>query len=68
MNSKFIFQSQKQDEVVSIFARISRPMQSADLAPVSVQGSALTRILVIVLGALLIVGLIALAVSVFTVH
>ena len=59
--------------IKSEFARII-PLLGASYIASSIQalqkgqGSVLTRILVILLAALLIVGLIALAVSVFTVH
>ena len=64
---------QEYSAIVSQSARVSPPLESPDIAssiqdPLKGKGSMLTRILVIVLVALLIVGLIALAVSVFTVH
>jgi hypothetical protein len=59
--------------VVAQFARIPPPTEAQSIVswihdPLMAQGSILTRILVIVLAALVIVGLIALAVSVFSVH
>ena len=59
-----------------IFAKFGRASLQKDWSGISmstreslkVRGSVLTRILVIVLIALLVVGLIALALSVFTVH
>lgn len=60
-------------EVLEKSARIDQPPGMSEIAssihdPLTTQGSILTRVLVIILVALLIVGLIALAISVFTVH
>jgi len=57
MNSKILINSQES-------ANHDTPMHD----PLRTQGSTLTRILLIILVALVIVGLIALAISVFTVH
>jgi hypothetical protein len=60
---------QEYGEVLARSARIDQPPGKTSIrSRLTTQGSILTRILLIILVALLIVGLIALAISVFTVH